>query len=104
MLADALSCRPYPALNYLVALASDLCEQFWSTKINVVTLRAITMETHPTLIKEICVVQAMDLQLEQIREEVLAVKAPGFVIHKNSTIRFHNRVCVQAVEELKMKI
>ena len=31
-------------------------------------------------------------------------KAPGFVIHEDGTIRFHNRVCVPAVEALKKKI
>ena len=29
---------------------------------------------------------------------------PGFVIHEDGTIRFHNRVCVPAVESLKKKI
>ena len=28
----------------------------------------------------------------------------GFVIHEDSTIRFHNRVCVSVVEEHKKKI
>ena len=31
-------------------------------------------------------------------------KAPGFVIHADGTIRFHNRVCVPAVEVLRKKI
>ena len=62
------------------------------------------MEVQPTLIKEICVTQATDPQPERIREEMLEGKAPGFMIHENSTIRFHNRVCVPAVEEPKKKI
>jgi len=44
----------------------------------------------------------MDPQLEWIEEEILV--APGFVIHEDGTIRFHNRVCVLAMEELKKKI
>ena len=66
------------------------------------TLHAI--EAQSTLIEEIRVAQATDPQLEPIREEILAVKALGFMIHKDGTIRFHNRVCVLAVAELKKKI
>ena len=46
----------------------------------------------------------MDPQLEWTREEILVRKAPGFVIHEDSTIWFHNRVCVLTVEALKKKI
>ena len=31
-------------------------------------------------------------------------KALGFVIHEDGTIKFHNQVCVPAVEEFKKKI
>jgi len=62
------------------------------------------METQPTLIEEIYIAQATDPQLEQIREDILVGKAPRFVIHEDGTIRFHNRVCVSMVEELKKKI
>jgi len=31
-------------------------------------------------------------------------KAPGFVIHEDGIIQFHNRVCIPAVEALKKKI
>jgi len=31
-------------------------------------------------------------------------KAPGFVIHEDGTIRFHNWVCAPTVEALKKKI
>jgi len=58
----------------------------------------------PTLIEEIYIAQAMDPQLEGIREEILVGKAPGFVSHEDDTITFHNWVCVPAVEELKKKI
>jgi len=34
----------------------------------------------------------------------MAEKAPGFIIHEDGTTRFHNRVCVPAVEALKKKI
>ena len=63
-----------------------------------------TLEAQPTLIEEIRVTWAMDPQLEQIREEILVGKAPGFVIHDDGTIRFHNRVCVSIVDALKKKI
>ena len=62
------------------------------------------MEAQPTLIEEISVAQAMDPQLEWIREEILEGKAPGFGIHEDGTIKFHNRVCVPAVEGLEKKI
>jgi len=54
--------------------------------------------------EEVYVAQATDPELEWIREEVLSGKAPGFVIHEDDTIRFHNWVCGLAVEELKKKI
>jgi len=46
----------------------------------------------------------MDPQLKRIREEILAEKVHGFIIHEDGTIQFHNRVCVPAVEALKKKI
>jgi len=36
--------------------------------------------------------------------EVLAGKAPRFVIHVDETLRFQNRVYVPTIEELKTKI
>ena len=63
-----------------------------------------TLEAQPTLIEEIQLAQTTDPQLEQIREEILVRKAPGFVIHEDGTIRFHNRVCVPTLEALKKKI
>jgi len=63
-----------------------------------------TLEAQPTVIKEIRVAQAANPQLEQIREKILVGKAPEFVIHKDGTIQFHNRVCVPIVEALKRKI
>jgi len=62
------------------------------------------LEVQPTLIEEIQTAQATDPQLERIRDEILVGKAPGFVIHEDGTIRFHNQVCIPAVEELKRKI
>jgi len=61
------------------------------------------MEVQPTLIEEIRVAQATDPQLERIRKKILVRKAPGFVIHEDGTIRFHNWLCVSVVAELKKK-
>jgi len=63
-----------------------------------------TLEAQPTLIEEIPVAQAMDPQLKHIREKILVEKAPGFVIHEDGTICFHNWVSVPVVEALKKKI
>jgi len=63
-----------------------------------------TLEAQPTLIEKIQVAQAMDPQLERVREEILVGKTPRFVIHEDGTIRFYNRVCVPVVEALKKKI
>jgi len=75
-------------------LPVDLCEEFRRLELNVVTPSAKStlhvMEAQPTLIEEICVAQATDPQLERIKEEILVGKALGFVIHEDSTIRFHN--------------
>jgi len=74
----------------------------------VITLGAKPMfyalEAQSTLIEEIRLLQTTNPQLEPIRGEILTGKAPGFIIHEDSTIRFHNRVCVLAVEALKKKI
>jgi len=106
--ADALSRRPYPALSCLLALPSELCEEFHKLELNVFTLISkpilCILEVQPTLIEEIRVAQTTDPQLERIREEILVGKAPGFVIHEDGTIRFHNHVCVPAVEAPKKKI
>jgi len=108
VVADALSHRPYPALSCLLALLNELCEEFRKLELNIITPMAkpklCTLEVLLTLIEKIRVVQAMNPQLEWIREEVLMGKAPRFVIHEEGTIQFHNRVCVPAVEALKKKI
>ena len=49
-----------------------------------------SMKMQPTLTEEIPAMQAMDPQSERIMEEVLLRKAPGFVIHEDGTLRFHN--------------
>ena len=107
-MADALSHRPYPTLSCLLALSIKWCEEFRKLELNVVTPRVkpmlCTLEAQPTLIVDIRVALATNPQLEQIKEEILLGKAPRFVIHKDGTIRFHNRVCVPAVEAHKKKI
>jgi len=62
------------------------------------------MEAQLALIKEIHIEQVTNPQLEHTMKEILARKAPGFVIREDGNIRFHNLVCVPAVEELKKKI
>ena len=87
VVADTLSRRPYRALSCLLALLSELCEEFCKLKLNVITPRSkpilCTLEVQPTFIEEIRVVQATNSQLERITEEILVGKAPGFVIHKD---------------------
>jgi len=39
VVTDALSHRPYPALNCVTPLPSRLCEEFWSIELNVITPR-----------------------------------------------------------------
>ena len=62
------------------------------------------MAAQPTLIEDIRVTQAMNPQLEWIREEILVGKEPRFVIYEDDTIGFHNQVYVSTVEEFKKKI
>ena len=77
-------------------------------ELNLITPRTkpifYAIEAQLTPIEEIRVAQAMDPQLERIRKDMLVGKAPGFMIHKDGTIKFHTQVCVLAVEELKKKI
>ena len=76
-------------------------------ELNVITLRTkpmlFAMEAQPIVMKEIRVVLATDSQVERIREKVLSEKASEFAVHEDGTLRFHNRVCVLAVEALKKK-
>jgi len=92
--ADSLIHWPYAALNCLIELPMDLCKEFWKLELNVVTPRTESvlhaLKAQANLIEEIRVVQATYPQLERIREKILLGKAPGFLIHKNGTIRFHN--------------
>jgi len=88
-------------------LPVDLCEEFQKLELNEITPRAKStlhaMDVQPTLIEEICLAQVMDPQVERIREEILMGKAPGFVNHEGSTIRFHKRVCVPRVAKHKKR-
>jgi len=62
------------------------------------------MEVQPILIEVIRAAQGTDPQLDKIRTEVLARKAPSFMIYEDGTLRFQNWVCVLAIEELRKKI
>jgi len=57
VVADALSCRPYPTLNSLLAVLRDLCKDFKKLEIHVVTretkLMIYTMEVQTILTEEI---------------------------------------------------
>ena len=105
MVVYALSRMPYATLNSWLALSRDLCENFRKLELNVVTryTRSMlyTMEIELTLIEEIRAIQSTDTQLDRIKAEVLVGKAPSFVIHEDGTLRFQNRVCIPAIEELK---
>ena len=73
IVADALIRQLYPALNYLLALPHELCEEFQKLELNIITLRAKPMlyalEAQPTLIEEISVAHATDPQFERIRKK-----------------------------------
>ena len=64
MVANALSRRPYLALNGVMALPRDLCEVFYKIEINVVRREnksvLCTLEVQPTLVEEIRVAQTAD--------------------------------------------
>ena len=68
VVADALSYRSHPTLNYLIKLPLNLSKEFQILELNVVNPRAKStlhaMEGQPTLIEEIHIVQATDPQLE----------------------------------------
>jgi len=63
-----------------------------------------TMKVQPTFIEKIRTTQSTNPLLDRTRAEVLARRAPGSVIHEDGPLRFQNRVCVLAIEELKRKI
>jgi len=57
VVANALSRRPYPALNCLLELSIGFCQEFWKIELNVITpgtkLILYAIETQSTLIGEI---------------------------------------------------
>ena len=81
-----MSRRPYVALNCVMALSSELSEEFRRMELNIITPTVKPMlcaiEAQPILMEEIHVAQARDLQLERIKEEVPFRKAPGFAFIK----------------------
>jgi len=99
---------PYPTLSCVIVLPEELCREFRKLELNVITPEArpmlCTLEPQPILIEEIRLAPTTEPQLQRIREEILVGKVPGFVIHEDGTIRFHNRVCVPAIAALKKKI
>jgi len=108
VVADALSCRPYPTINRLLSIPTELCEEFNRMKINVAVRKGKYLlhatEVRPTLTEEIGATQEINPQLVRIRMELLEGKVPWFVIHEDGTLRFHNQVCILAVDALKENI
>ena len=107
MVADALNQRPYPSLNHLPSIPTELCEEFRRLEINVAMKKGnsmlFSMEVRPTLTKEIRVAQEIDPQLMRIKMEVQEGKALRFVIHEDEILRFH-RVYVPTMDVLKRKL
>ena len=81
-----------------MVLPRELSEEFKKLEINVVTrgIRPVlyTIEVQPTLIEEI---QTRDQSGDEGDQ-------PSFVIHEDGMLRFQNRVCILAIEELKKKM
>jgi len=48
--------------------------------------------------------QESDLEFQRIKQNLEKGNSPGFVVHEDGTLRFHNRLCVRRNEELRKQI
>jgi len=87
---DALSHRPYPTLNHLLSILTNLSKVFKRLEINVVVTKGnallFMVEVRSTLAEEIRATQEIDRQLMRLKMEVLEDKALRYVIHEDETL------------------
>ena len=53
VMADAVSCRPYPILNHLLSILMELCKEFKRLEINITVRKgkSILCAMEPTLMR-----------------------------------------------------
>ena len=106
MVADALSRKLSPELRVACLTAQpELRQEFVRGEIEVWSeedqMRLNVMEIQSTLVESIKEKQLQDPVLSKLCSEVAHGKAPGFLVHEDGVLRFQNRVCVPADQELK---
>ena len=107
--ADALSRKPGPLLNFMKVLSKDLCEEFRKMEIEVVSLggvkaRLSAMSSEPALYAELREKQQNDPKLRKIRAAKAQGRAGSFDIAEDGSMKFKGRWCVPNDPILKNEI
>lgn len=107
--ADALSRKSGPLLNFMRVLSKDLCEEFRKLEIEVVSLggvkaRLSAMSSEPDLYAELREKQQNDPKLQKIRAAKAQGRAENFTVAENGTMKFKGRWCVPNDPFLKDEI
>ena len=76
------------------------CVEFEKLNLSILT-NAMELEVTPTLEQEIRKGQLDDVKLQEIVENIVIGKAPGFRIDENGTLWFGKRICVPKVKAIR---
>ena len=106
LVADALTKKTQHCLNAMVNTQPEILRDLEARAIELVSPRCMdgllmALEVQPSLIEEIKTSQKDDAKLERVRRNMAQGKLTGFVVHKDWTLKFENRLCVPDKEEIK---
>ena len=99
VVADALSRKSYVNGVQVTPMPEELCAKFEQLSLSIIT-NSMELEVTPTLEQEICKGQLEDVKLQEIAENIVIGKAPGFRIDENGTLWFGKRICVPEVKAI----
>ena len=102
VVADALSRKPCTLNALIQAQHPALFKEFEDFGLQLVSHGYLaTMELAPTLMDQIKEAQKDHESIEGIRKKIPLDKALGFSVDAEGVLRYHGRVCVPNVKELK---
>jgi hypothetical protein len=99
VVADALSRKSYANGLQLTYLPTELCAEIEHLNLGFVN-NVMELAIEPTLEQDIRKGQLEDEKLEEIAENVVLGKAPGFRLDENGTLWFGRRICVPEVKAI----
>jgi len=109
VVADALSRKAQCSLSTITITQPRILEDLERLGVELVsqgTTHALlfSLEMQPSLLEEIKFHQEEDVKLQRIKQDLDRGKFPGFVVDKEGTLRFQNRLCVPDNSDIKEKI